>query len=697
MSECLSTHAISTAIMEREPWDFMATYYTAIDHFSHRFMDYHPPRREHISEADFELYSHVMEGIYRFHDMMLERLLQLAGPDTTVVLCSDHGFQSAGGRLAGTPREPAGPAAWHRPYGMLVMAGPGIKRGSRVHGATLLDIAPTILHLFGLPVGRDMDGRVLVDAMQSPQEPNSIASWDQVAGDFADPQPLSDRERPQGSALIEQFAALGYVDDPALDDQKQATLASIEANYNLARCHASIGQYREAESLLRNLLLERPWDDRFILHLADCYLKSGKLRQSERLLDQAYELSTTNMAALLIWAQLKLALRQERQAGEILNRAVQLNPRSPVVMVRLAELHLVARENELAIEQLENALQIDPEMVEAHVAISAALLRTGSFQAAVDSALCAIELVYQIPRAHINLGVGLARGGDRPKAIEAFENVQRFAPGIPAVLRWLSHLHGDSSEGRSYHDQLAKAIEHKRSKPLVVDSNPEFLQHEIEIPGEQERLVRAMQERPDSRHKQADSGRMLVIVSGLPRSGTSLMMQILEEGGLSAKTDQVRRADADNPKGYLEWEAIKSLPKNPTLLDDPEFTKLAVKITSPLISQLPRHHRYKIVFMDRDIAEIAASQSKMIQRQAVVSPTLSVDDLRLALTRHLDHVGCWLADAPNIEVLRISFRKLIDSPAREIAKVIEFLGLERLPNVQNMSTIVDQSLYRNRS
>ena len=106
LSDCVSVQAVATAVMEREPWDFTAVYFDSIDHCSHAFMAYHPPRQPHISEKDFELYQDVMAGMYRFHDMMLGRLLDLAGPDATVVLCSDHGFQSGALRPMNNPQEP---------------------------------------------------------------------------------------------------------------------------------------------------------------------------------------------------------------------------------------------------------------------------------------------------------------------------------------------------------------------------------------------------------------------------------------------------------------------------------------------------------------------------------------------------------------------------------------------------------------
>ena len=135
--------------MEHQSWDFTAIYYEAIDHFCHAFMPLAPPKLPSVDEKQYEIYKDVISGAYRFHDMMLGRLLSLAGENTYVILCSDHGFLSGGYRPKFTPREPAGPAYWHRQLGILAIQGPGIRRDSLVFGASLLDITPTILTMFG--------------------------------------------------------------------------------------------------------------------------------------------------------------------------------------------------------------------------------------------------------------------------------------------------------------------------------------------------------------------------------------------------------------------------------------------------------------------------------------------------------------------------------------------------------------------
>ena len=183
LTDAATIHAVATALMETEPADFTAVYYDAVDHFSHAFMSYHPPKLPWIDEEHFDLYREVVRGGYRFHDMMLERLLQLAGPETTIILCSDHGFKSGSQRPPGVSREPAGPAIWHRQYGILVLAGPGIRCDERIYGASLIDIAPTVLTLFDLPIGKDMDGRPLLEAFEIQPDVKTIESWEKNTGD----------------------------------------------------------------------------------------------------------------------------------------------------------------------------------------------------------------------------------------------------------------------------------------------------------------------------------------------------------------------------------------------------------------------------------------------------------------------------------------------------------------------------------
>ena len=129
LASCASVQSVATAVLEAEPaWDFLAVYFDALDLAGHYFMQYHPPKMPGVSDEDSARYGQVMNGLYRFHDMTLGRLLKLAGEDATVMLVSDHGFYSDHLRPAsGSGRHAALAAAWHRPQGIFCMSGPDVR------------------------------------------------------------------------------------------------------------------------------------------------------------------------------------------------------------------------------------------------------------------------------------------------------------------------------------------------------------------------------------------------------------------------------------------------------------------------------------------------------------------------------------------------------------------------------------------
>ena len=182
LSETINVHNAATWIMQNREWDFLAVYYNAIDHFCHGFMKFYPPRMDDVDEKQYQIYKDVISSAYRYHDMMLHTLMQMAGPDTLVVLVSDHGFHSDHLRPKRIPKTPAGPAVCHRDLGIIGLYGPGIKKDERIYGASLLDVTPTILTAMGLPVGEDMDGKPLVQAFETPPEITTIKSWEDVPG-----------------------------------------------------------------------------------------------------------------------------------------------------------------------------------------------------------------------------------------------------------------------------------------------------------------------------------------------------------------------------------------------------------------------------------------------------------------------------------------------------------------------------------
>jgi hypothetical protein len=186
---------------------------------------------------------------------------------------------------------------------------------------------------------------------------------------------------------------------------------------------------------------------------------------------------------------------------------------------------------------------------------------------------------------------------------------------------------------------------------------------------------------------------VITVVSGLPRSGTSLMMQMLAAGGLQVLTDGERQADADNPRGYYEWERIKLLPQQPNCIQEAEGK--VVKIISQLLFALPSGHDYRIIFMQRPLAEVVASQSEMIRRRGTTGAALAPAALIAGLQAHLNQVNGWLRDKTNLSVYRVEHHQVLHDPLQVSESIQKFL--ECPLDVLAMSRQIDESLYRQRA
>ena len=192
---------------------------------------------------------------------------------------------------------------------------------------------------------------------------------------------------------------------------------------------------------------------------------------------------------------------------------------------------------------------------------------------------------------------------------------------------------------------------------------------------------------------QPDKGRMIIVVSGLPRSGTSMMMKMLAEGGLSVLTDALRSADEDNPNGYYEFEIVKKLPEGQDQwLGDANHK--VVKIISALLEHLPANYRYKIIFMEREPREILASQQKMLANRNEKS-NISDAEMQEQFQKHLAAIKYWLARQPNMEVMYVDYNKMISKPENYCQAIADFIGIP--VDVSKMLFVPNERLYRNRA
>jgi hypothetical protein len=182
----------------------------------------------------------------------------------------------------------------------------------------------------------------------------------------------------------------------------------------------------------------------------------------------------------------------------------------------------------------------------------------------------------------------------------------------------------------------------------------------------------------------------IIIVSGLPRSGTSVMMQMLQAGGIEVVTDNVRMPDLDNPRGYFEFEQVKRIKSDQSWL--PAMRGKAFKMVSQLLYELPATERYCIIFMNRDLNEVLASQEKMLAR--LKKPAVATQEIMQAFSQHLARLLTWVESCCNMSILRVEYEELMEAPLAQAARLNEFL-LRRL-NVESAAEVVDRTLYRNR-
>lgn len=756
LAECSSIHAAATWLLQNQSWDFAAVYYDAIDHFSHGFMRYHPPRRDFITQKDFVLYSGVIEAAYRYHDLMLRGLLNLVGDETTVILMSDHGFHPDHLRPKGIPLEPAGPAIEHRDLGILVMRGPGIRRDELIHGANLLDIAPTILSMFGLPIGEDMDGKPLTVAFESPPEVRSIPSWEDVPGDDGrHPEDLQLDTQAAHEAL-EQLIALGYIERPPADAQKAVQATLREQRYNLARAYMDANRHIEAMPLLEELRAQEPAEFRFGAQLALCYRVAGRTADMRRIINETQEhrkedakqardkfrarlqeiqestgsapgdddrpsaserrpslgraienlpeqdreelsrlraksrfnqLSTDYLLGLV-----NLDERLFEEADACFRRAEKTDASLPGIHVQLGEARLRLRRPDDAERSYRRALELDPENAHALAGLARAHLQQRRPFDAASAALRSIGLLYENPMAHYTLGVALWRLRRYQHAVTSFEVAIALNPNFIQAHRRLAFLF------QRHLRQPARAAEHRR----LADEARSSTRIGLRPPAPSEIVTKPAPARATRRPVKAlavgagpiadDKGHFIAVVSGMPRSGTSMMMQMLAAGGYPVLTDSARPADEDNPLGYLEFDAVTRLRSDHSWL--PDAVGRAVKIVAPLLPLLPGTHHYRVIFMERDIGEVVRSQRQMLARRK--ADGAKIDDGRLAqvLSRQVLQIKELLRMRPQFRTLYIGHREAMSAPAAVAGQVAAFLGREL--DAQRMTAAVHPELHRQR-
>jgi predicted AlkP superfamily phosphohydrolase/phosphomutase/tetratricopeptide (TPR) repeat protein len=693
LAECFSVHAVATHLLEQAPADLNAVYYSTLDHLCHGFMRYHPPRLANVPETDFALYREVVVGAYRLHDLLLGRLVELAGTDTVIVICSDHGFHADHLRPLTLARLPAGPAAQHAPTGVLFMAGPGIKQDELVHGAGLLDLAPTLLHLLGLPAGQDMPGRVLSDAFAGPAPAARIPSWETAPGACGMHPPGASLPPEESQRLLQQFVALGYV-EPRTDESLETRRRVLrEREWNLARVHLSARQPDLALPLLEALYAECPLRSDIGRTLAECQFLLGlkdEAATTARLLVQAHP----DSASAHLLGGLADYYSGDLRGALAHFKAVEAGPNPlPLPFVYLGRIHLRHAKTGAALQAFRQALAADAASAPAHLGLAECYLRRRAWAQAMAAALDSLGLDFSQPQAHFALARALAGLGCLTEALRAAGTSLHYGPGSRRVRRLAARLCrrlGLTAEAQAHENELeASALQARSAARRRAALRADVRQRAAVRHDAQEQQAADFDALLTQASEPAAPVPPILVVSGLPRSGTSMMMQMLEAGGIEPLTDRLRAADSSNPNGYYEWEPVRQLRRRPDRIA--EAAGRAVKVVSVLLRALPRTLRYEVVFMCRPVDDIAASQRAMLRRGGRTDPLGS--EAVPALQRHLDQTLKWLRRAPHIRLLEVDYLQTLRDPQATTRRLAEFLG-KRLETPAAAAACVQPALCR---
>jgi predicted AlkP superfamily phosphohydrolase/phosphomutase len=606
LAHASTIHGACTELMETEEWDFTAVYHDAIDHFSHAFMKYNPPKMDGLEEDAFDLFKDVVKGAYVFHDMMLDRLLKMIDDDTTVVIVSDHGFHSDHLRPRFVPQVPSGPAVEHAPFGIFVAMGPNIKKGERIYGASILDVTPTILSLFDLPIGRDMHGKPLNEIYIEQKENKYIDSWEKVKKEGGELVCSGKVDELTNEAALQQLIDLGYVDDMKIegdaDTNKKEYLKNIvrENNFYLAKSYSNGGHFDESLELLLEIENREYPDFRYLIEIINCAVKTKRYALAEEYINYIRSEKLIADSYLdVLEAKIQIGLNDPGRAMNLLEKAMKAFPDAPDVLLDLGKVLTVVRELEKAKKCFARSIEIDPDNAYAHHGFGLAAMRNEEYELALEYFLNAVEKTYHYPQAHFHLGECLVFLKEYQAAIHSFEVVANIAPELPKTYKWLQDIHeilGNEKEANYY--RLLSGKYHLGEKIIVTG-----------VPGE----------------------KLKAVLRNIEKLGCEI-------GGET--TDLLADTINVSNKNWLS-----------------EIKEKVCYIPLKYVGSLSGRFDYSFIFVDDDLA----NATELIQQQEGGRKATFDVELHKAMEKQLRTVQTWLSQQPNLDVLYLNSAEEINT------------------------------------
>ena len=422
--------AATRALTGRHPVDFTAVYLEGTDTVAHLFMPYAPPPLQGSDPEARQRFGRTVDEYYGYIDGELGRLIGDLRPDTIIVV-SDHGFRTGENRPLTESRIGYGGAAdWHRKYGILILHGPAFRRGASLDEASVLDVTPTILRLFGLPVGEDMDGRPITEAFdpgflqrhperyvptwESGLRAEATATREEAAGESDAPDDSTgDSER------IEKLRSLGYLagGETANAHNNRGTILLGEGKYDQA-----IAEFEQALTASENPAIAR-------LNIARAHYKKKDYAAATRALGEHLKLQPRSKEAENLLGNIAMDQGRLDEAEEHFRRALGYEPNFADARNSLGILHQKRGRSDEALEEFRRVVAVDADYAEAHNNIGVIMKDRGRKEEAVAAFRRAIQADPNFPGSYSNLALVLEESGQLKEAEAQFRNALRRDPG----------------------------------------------------------------------------------------------------------------------------------------------------------------------------------------------------------------------------------------------------------------------------
>ena len=542
---------------------FEAVYFEGVDTTSHLFMPFRPPRRSSATDQDYRHFSRTVDEFYIYQDEVLGRLLEKAGPETSVLVLSDHGFRSDLDRPTGDSRIAyATAASWHRKYGILIMSGTPFRRGAILSEVSAVDITPTILTLFGLPVGEDMEGRPVQEAFTPEflhRHPISyIATWE--AAPRSEPVEVAD---PTGDrALREKLLSLGYL-------SQQGSLASNNLGDSLlARgdVDAAIREFEKAVQSAPNLAVAR-------INLGRAYIVRKDFVSARRVLDEAERLAPDLPDAELLLASLDREEGRAEKAEARFRRVLARNPSSGEAHKGLGLLYRQRGDVPRAVNEYEKAVEIDPEDAEAYNNIGVIRKEQGRPEEAESEFRKAAEADPDFAGSYNNLALIAMDRGDWEQAEAFLTQALERTPGDPTVHNNMGNLLFRQGKMMEAEREYRKSLEIRKDYPeghnglgavlgrrgeseselaeyrTALLLNPRYLEARLN-------LAEALRRRGSLQEAESELRKTLELSPGHLQASTVLAEVLIAQSRAADAVRVAREAMRANPKSASAWNLL---------------------------------------------------------------------------------------------------------------------------------------------